>query len=135
MNRDEIETALRAAYDARARNDAAGVSRIFAPDATFSNAGDPAFCSAVATHAGPALYAALEKLCDVFRASAFDVKSMVVEGDRAAVICRADFRYVPTGAPLSLDLVHFWTFRDGKAAELVEYFDTAHVAHVMSQPG
>jgi ketosteroid isomerase-like protein len=122
-----------AAYVARALNDASEVGRIFAPNATFKVAGHPGYCGAVATYVGPALHSALERLCEVFRASAFDVTSMIIEGDRAAVICRAAFEYTPSGERLDLDLVHFWTFRDGKAIELVEFFDTAHVAHVMAQ--
>jgi len=57
---------------------------------------------------------------------------MIVEGDRAAVVCQGEFQYTPTGESLSLEIVHFWTFRDGKAIELVEYFDTAHVASIMA---
>jgi hypothetical protein len=42
MSRNDIEAALRAAYSGRARNDAYEVGRIFAPTATFHDAGHPA---------------------------------------------------------------------------------------------
>jgi ketosteroid isomerase-like protein len=133
MNRNHIEATLHDAYSARSRNDAAGVLAVFAADATLKHLGHPAYCDAVATYIGPALGPAMEKLCDVFRASAWDARSMIIEGNRAAVICRASLQYTPTGESLSLDLVHFWTFQDGKVTELMEYFDTALVAHVMTQ--
>jgi ketosteroid isomerase-like protein len=133
MHRNDIEAALRAAYAARAANDAAQSARIFGPKATFRGAGDPAFCGAVATYAGPALPPALEKLCEVFHASAFTVTSMIIDGDRAAVRCDATFKYAPTGEAVSLELAHYWTFKDGHAIELVEFFDTAHVAHIMAK--
>jgi ketosteroid isomerase-like protein len=133
MGSNAIETAIRDAYAARARNDAAELALIFAPDATFRDMGHPAYCSAAATSKGPEIRTALEKLCEVFPASGYDLTSMITEGDRAAVICRANFRYAPTGESLTLDLMQFWTFKDGKVIELLEFFDTAHVAHVMAQ--
>ncbi len=132
MTRTEIETALRATYAARARNDAAETGRIFAPDATFRDAGNPELCFVAATHTGPAIQTALAALCDVFPASAYDVATMIIEGERAAAIVHATFRHKPTDQEISLDLVHFWTFKDDKATELVEYFDTAHVNHFMA---
>jgi|SRR5579871_4376291 len=133
MSRNEIETAVRSAYAARAANDPIGVGAIFSPDARFTDAGHPTHCSAAATYVGPQIHQALKALCDNFRASNYEMRSLLIDGDRAAAICRADFQYVLTSETFSLDLVHFWTFKDGKAVELVEYFDTAHVAHVVSK--
>jgi ketosteroid isomerase-like protein len=133
MDRAAIEAALRQTYAARERNDPVGTGEIFAVDATFTNAGDPQHCAAAATYVGHDLHRALRELCEKFQASSYHVRSMIIEGDRAAVICRADFLYVPSGRHATLDLVHFWTFRDGKATELVEYFDTAHVARIISE--
>jgi ketosteroid isomerase-like protein len=133
MHRSEIEAVLRDVYAARAANDAGAISRIFAANARFRNAGNSAFCAAAATHAGPALPAALEKLCELFPASAFSVTSMIIDGDRAAVICASTFEYAPTRESISLELMHFWTFENDHAVELVEYFDTAHVAHVLGK--
>jgi len=133
MQMNDIETALRDAYAARAANNATETARVFGPNATFRGVGHPAFCGAVATHVGSALLPALEKLCEVFRASAFSVTSMIIDGNRAAVICDAAFEYTPTGESVSLELAHFWTFQDGHAIEFVEFFDTAHVAHIMAK--
>ncbi len=133
MKRNDIEIVIRRAYAARRVNDPKGIGAIFAPDATFTDAGHPTHCSAAATYVGPQILEALKALCDNFHALNYEMRSLIIEGDRAASICRADFRYMPTDETLSLDLVHFWTFKDGKVTDLVEDFDTAHVAQLMAK--
>jgi ketosteroid isomerase-like protein len=130
MERHVIEAALRSAYERRGANDADGATRIFAPDATYRIAGHKDFCSAVTTYRGAELKPALAKLCENFRATKFDMTAIVIDGDRASVMVQATF-LAPAGQSVTTELAHFWTFdKAGKAVELVEFFDTAHVAHL-----
>lgn len=132
MNRREIEVTLRDAYARRAANDAEGASRIFGSEAVYRVSGLPEHCGAVTEHRGADIQTALVQVCEAFRASKLEITSMIIEDDRAAVRVQAHFRFTPTGRELSTELAHFWTFKDGKAVELVEFFDTAHVAHLLS---
>jgi ketosteroid isomerase-like protein len=49
----------------------------------------------------------------------------VCEGDRIAVFASCAFRNKETGKAAEFRIANLWRFRDGKAVELVEVFDTA----------
>jgi ketosteroid isomerase-like protein len=57
----------------------------------------------------------------------------VIEGNRACVLTRASFVFTPTGETVHSELGHFWTFENGKATEVVEFMDTALVAHLAAK--
>jgi len=127
MTGSQIQDLLREAYARRAANDADGLLELLGPGASYRVVGEAAHCRAVATHAGDALKPAFDLLCQTFKAGSFDVVSMCVDGDRAAVHLKIALTFTPTGAPVSSELAHFWTFRDGKVVEIVEFLDTAMV--------
>jgi len=77
---------------------------------------------------GPTLRSALEETMSLLRASAFEIGTLVIEGDRASAIVHATFVFTPTGETVTTELCHMWTFRDGRAVELIEFVDTAHLA-------
>jgi len=123
---------LRGVYAARAANNAVATVAFFAPDAHYRVAGDPDRCAAVASYHGTALAEAMEARCAVFHALMFSIATLTIDGDHAAVQCEATMRYTPTGQTISTRLAHFWTFCDGKASEVVEFFDTAAIAHLIA---
>ena len=133
MERSEIESALREAYARREANDPVSAGAIFAPDATYRVAGSKDHCGAVRSVSASDMGPALNQLFSVFRAKKFDITSMLIDDDHAAVTIRATFDFTPTGETISTDLAHFWTFRDGQAIELLEFLDTAHVVSLQAQ--
>jgi ketosteroid isomerase-like protein len=51
----------------------------------------------------------------------------IAEGDRVVVIGRVAWRNKATGRIAETPKVDVWRFRDGKAVEFAEYYDTARV--------
>jgi ketosteroid isomerase-like protein len=131
-DRARIRAALEHLYARREANDAKGIMEVLAPDATYRVAGHPEHCAAIATHGGAQLEAAMGDLCRIFPAGKFEVVSMLVDGDRAAVMLKIALTFAPTDEPVSSELAHFWTFRDGKVVEIVEFMDTAHVTNLFT---
>lgn len=56
---------------------------------------------------------------------------MIAEGDRVAVRNEMRMKRRATGQEFTLEVADFWTIRDGKAIELVEFYDTALVKHLL----
>lgn len=52
-------------------------------------------------------------------------ETFVCEGDRIAVFASCAFRNKETGKVAEFRIANLWRFRDGRAVELVEVFDTA----------
>lgn len=73
----------------------------------------------------------LEELLTVWEPEAFEPTDPIVEGDRAASRVRIRYRHRTTGKVLESELAHFWTLRDGRVAELVEFYDTAYAEATM----
>ena len=55
----------------------------------------------------------------------FEQIDMITEGDRVAVRHKMRMKRRTTGVEFALEVADFWTVRDGKAVELVEFYDTA----------
>lgn len=55
----------------------------------------------------------------------YKIDDYIVDGDK--VVARGDccFRHRKTGRPLATPKADFWTFKDGKAVEFFEFYDTA----------
>jgi ketosteroid isomerase-like protein len=62
-----------------------------------------------------------------FELRRYDPECIIVEDDRAAVIVRTAFVQRSTGRTLSLRLVNFLRFQDGKVIEFREFSDTFDV--------
>lgn len=52
------------------------------------------------------------------------------DGDRVAARCAIVYKNRRNGQVLETELAHFWTITDGKASELVEFFDSGLVARM-----
>ena len=57
----------------------------------------------------------------------YTVDEMVAEGERVVVIGSTSWRNKQTGKCFESRKVDVWRFRDGKAVEFYEYYDTAKV--------
>jgi ketosteroid isomerase-like protein len=132
MTKQEIETLLRAAYDARRRGDVAGILELFTDDVEFAMAGArEASPVALRCTDGQAFRAALTGLVQTFEWLDQAILAMVIEGDRAAVHWRGKIRSAATGEVAETELVDLVTVRDGKIASFLEFCDTALAAKLM----
>jgi len=75
------------------------------------------------------LLAQLEDMRKDFTFNAYRATSILVDGDRAAAQLEADVTSVATGRRFTTRIAHFWSFKDGVPVHLVEYTDTALIAH------
>ena len=80
-------------------------------------------------HSKRELLAQLEDMRKDFTFSAYHATSILVDGDRAAAQLEADVTSVATGRRFTTRIAHFWSFKDGVPVHLVEYTDTALIAH------
>jgi ketosteroid isomerase-like protein len=55
----------------------------------------------------------------------FDMNDFVADGDRVVVIGRVAWRNKVTGKVADTPKVDIWRFRDGKAIDYAEFYDTA----------
>lgn len=69
----------------------------------------------------------IKELHDEFEYLSFKPIDILVDGDRAAVRVQMQLKRRDNGRPLDTHAAHFLTLRNGKVAELIEYFDTALV--------
>jgi ketosteroid isomerase-like protein len=58
---------------------------------------------------------------------AYDVTDYVAQGDRVVAIVASAWRNRRTGKTIDLPKVDVWRFRDGRAIELLEFYDTARL--------
>ncbi len=55
----------------------------------------------------------------------FTAEEFIREGDRVVVLGSGCWRSKATGKEAQSPIAHFWRFRDGKATEFYEFYDTA----------
>lgn len=63
----------------------------------------------------------------------FDMNDYIVEGDRVVAIGRVVWRNKATGKVVDTPKVDIWRFRDGKAVDFQEFYDTA-LAYAATKP-
>jgi ketosteroid isomerase-like protein len=73
----------------------------------------------------------LRSLHAAFEYRKFDPIDFVDAGDRVAVRTEVHLTRRTTGQEFSVPVADFWTIRDGKVVELIEYYDTALVARML----
>jgi ketosteroid isomerase-like protein len=132
-SRQAIMETITRAYKVRDSGDIAGVLQVFHPDARFELAGAKQaleITGAVKGHAD--IQTAIAGLIAAFEFIKRDIISVIVEGDRAAVHCRVQLRFIPKNHLFVTDLLDVFTVQDGKIVELVEFADTALVKSVIA---
>jgi ketosteroid isomerase-like protein len=55
----------------------------------------------------------------------YAAEEFISEGDRVVMVGRCAWRHRTTGKEVQSPLAHVWRFRDGKAVEYFEFYDTA----------
>jgi ketosteroid isomerase-like protein len=70
----------------------------------------------------------LGELQATFEYHSFQPIALIADGDRVAAQIRMEMTHRRSGRRIVIENAHFWTVQDGRAIELVEYFDSAAVA-------
>jgi ketosteroid isomerase-like protein len=74
----------------------------------------------------------MREFVDAFSFRNRDIKSFVLDGERAAVHSVVEVTFVPTNRVFTSDVLDLFKFSDGKIAELLEFADTALIKDVIS---
>src|SRR5215213_5900059 len=86
-------------------------------------------------HTKAELLEQLQVIAEDFQFNAYRATDILVDGDRAAAQLQLDLTSVATGQRFSIPIAHFWWFKNGIPARLVEYMDTALMARQSSPQG
>ena len=132
-SRDQIESAIRKLYAARAANDIEACVSGFAPQACFRWAGSQRDCPLAGEASGvDAVRAATAAMMDAYAIESYEHREIVIDGENAAVLTDVRMVFRPTGERFSTELFDLWTFRDGQVVGLTQFGDTALAArHVL----
>lgn len=131
-DRAKMEQTLRTVYAARQRGDVDGLMQHLAPEPVFHMAG--------AAHASPVAMriegtepfrAAMQQMVTIFVMEDYDLHTILIDGDRAAVQWHARFRSTVTGDRLETELFNLVTFKDGRIVSFMQFCDTAAAAKLM----
>lgn len=71
----------------------------------------------------------LESLAENFVFNSYRATNIIVEGNKAAAQVELNLTSNKTGDTFGATIAHFWEFKDGEPAHLIEYMDTALMAH------
>lgn len=76
----------------------------------------------------------IDTLHDLYEYTKYGPTMIVAEGDVVAAQVAIDMLHRPTGRSMQIACADFWTVRNGRIVELIEYYDTALVASVEGPP-
>jgi uncharacterized protein len=62
------------------------------------------------------------------------VDDLIAQGDRVVMLGRCSFRFRKSGCVVTTPKADAWRFKDGKAVEFFEYFDTAQLRDAVCAP-
>ncbi|NNM71761.1 nuclear transport factor 2 family protein [Enterovirga aerilata] len=130
--RAEIEAVLRAAYDARRRGDLDGVMAHFSPRAEFMLLGSPAASPVPLSALGiAAVREVLRRLMASFEFHDLELRTVLVEGNRAAVHWSARVRAPASGLEASTELLDLVRLEAGKIVSFKQFADTALASRLL----
>jgi ketosteroid isomerase-like protein len=123
MNRLEIEKLLEQIYAARTEGQLDKLCALFAADASFKIAGaSDGKPIAIAARGTAEIRAWLAVMLKTFKLSRYQMLSVVIEGERAAVHWRVDIHSKITGVVVPTELVDLVEVSGGKVTAYREFF-------------
>jgi ketosteroid isomerase-like protein len=131
--REDMERTRRDAYAARQRGDLDALGRLFAPHARFQMAGSSASPIATLVEGAEQYRPLLAGMIKTFEVLDHKVVSMLIDGSKAAVQCRANRRSAVTGETVDTDLFDLIEMEGGRITSFLEFCDTALAARMMKQ--
>jgi ketosteroid isomerase-like protein len=121
--RVEVERVVRELHQARLAGDLAGMCRLFAERGHYEIAGASADKPiAIRVEGIEAFRPWLAMMTKVFRLSGYELKSLIVEGSRAAAHWRVDILSKVTGTTVPTELVDLVEIEGGRIASYREFF-------------
>lgn len=131
-DRSAIEKLVREAYRRRVADDTNGLCDMFTEDTEYRMIravpqGAPAFVA----KRQPDLREVMSQLVQNFQLKDFSIKTLLIDGDRAAVHWNARVHSTINGQVNETDVLDLLEIRDGKIAKLTEFCDTAMVEQMM----
>lgn len=124
---------IRKVYALHASGDVDGATAQCADDMQIDWMGGPENEPYSGSHRGREMFARhLRMLHETFEYTDFRVVDMVAAGDRVATRLKLGMRHRSSGTEFVIDAADFWTVRDGKIVEYIEYYDTALAARVLA---
>jgi len=134
MTRSEFERFLRDMYAARLANDAKGCAGFFDAAATLRFAGaENTGPIAISSRSLSAIQEHLVELVRVFQWTSFEIVSLIIEGNRAAVHSRVTTTHTPTRQSLTTEVVDMVTVEGRKVIDFLEFVDTARIAELATR--
>lgn len=128
MQRQQIKAFLDGYYADRVRNEEAMLLKYVNPNMAYVMAGSADDAPVVATGQGPATIDDIARaMVAAWKWRKVDIRSMLIDGDSAAVHFRLKVEYAPTRETVEMDVGNFFTFRGDMCARLVEFADTAMI--------
>lgn len=129
MSSDNV-AAIRAAYEAFARQDIAAVMAAFDEDIEWVSPDILPFGGTHHGHAGVGSF--FSELPAHWQDLSVEPEEFIDGGDTIVVLIR--LRGVGAAGPLETQAVHLWRLRAGRAVSFHEYSDTARALQAMGQP-
>jgi ketosteroid isomerase-like protein len=121
-----IEQVIRAAYEARRRGDLDRVMAHFAPRAQFFLVGSPAASPVPSSALGAAaVREVLRRLMASFEFRDVELRTMLIQGSKAAVHWSARVRVPGTGKEAETELLDLLQFEGEKIVSFKQFADTA----------
>ena len=122
---------VKSLYDAYAKRDIKGALDHCADDVVFRWVAEPGSPYIRAGSGKQEFLARLMSLDNDFEYRSFRPLDYIHSGDRVAVQVEIHLTRRTNGQELVMRTADFWTVRDGKVVEMVEYYDTALAASVL----
>ncbi len=128
-SRNRKEQLLRSFWQERIRRGSAALEAYCTPDIELHLIGDPAAVPFARSHYGLEAASALVDQIDMeFEYLSFEIRRILIDGDRAALQYGADVRHRGTSASGHVEAFDHMVLRDDRIAVFTEFFDTAAAA-------
>ena len=133
MDRAAIERLVKEAYATRVRGDIAAIKQVFAEHPRFEMAGSPEASPACFCVEGKEGFdATLRAMVEVWEWQDYELKAILIDGNRAAVHWRARMRHTGKDETVETEAVDLLTIENGRVAAFHEFCDTALAAKLMA---
>jgi len=131
-SRNDVEALVRSIYALRRKGDIEGIMASFTPNARFRMAGHGGLAPMTTPVEGSAqLRGLMQQLVSAWDWSDFDIRSVLVDGNRVAVYSAGTMYFGPQRVPVETELFDLLTLEGDKIADFVQFCDTHAAARVM----
>jgi ketosteroid isomerase-like protein len=128
-SRDRKEKMLRAFWQERVKHGSSALAQFCTQDSEIHLIGDPAAVPFARSHYGLEAASALVDQIDMeFEYLSFEIRKILIDGDRAALQYGADVRHRGTSASGHVEAFDHMVLKDDRIAVFTEFFDTAAAA-------